>query len=121
MNIRRLVLLLASFAVATTSFCATPDPRDSSSVSVPEYKLQPGDRISIQVFQEPKLALTSVPVGAAGEIQIAGIATPIQVGDRTVREAVAAVQAAYDKSGLVATPRVTITIASYAPRSRTGR
>ena|ERR1035437_917375 len=79
------------------------------------YKLRPGDQVSVQVFQEPKLGVKKGTINAKGALRIGGVSDPLHVAGLSVSEVAAAIRSRYEKSG-VASPSVTVTVVKYAPR-----
>jgi len=107
-------LLLAQTepAVAPTAQADAPSPATD-----PSYRLNLGDRIGVSIFGEGDLTAQQmidrnglVRLPLIGEVSVAG---------RTVREAEALIEAAYQKQEILKAPQATLTMVAYAPREVT--
>jgi hypothetical protein len=115
MNTSRLVLGLAALFSTIASALAI----DSQKTIGATYKLRPGDKVSIAVFQEEKLRLKNVVVDPTGDLPVAGRSLPVHVAHLSVRDAETAIARAYTADGLIVNPRVSLVIESYAPPIQT--
>jgi polysaccharide biosynthesis/export protein len=108
----RLLAYLAMVAVAASFLRAEgSDPGDSTDG---DYKLEPGDTVRIQIYQEPDLD-REIRVSKEGEIFLPLIGRLV-VKDETVLRVEKVVHILYDRKYLV-NPQVNITVVKYRQRS----
>jgi len=108
----RLIALLAVAALVATSLNAEPADQGDSPDS--DYKLQPGDTVRVQIYQEPDLD-REIRVSKEGEIFLPLIGRLV-VKDETVLRVEKVVHILYDRKYLV-NPQVNITVVKYRQRS----
>lgn len=93
----------------------TPDPalgqQDYSAAESGTYILRPSDVVSVTVFLEPDLSITSVPVGADGNLSMPLIGA-IKVDGMTTRELEIAVAERLEKAD-IRTPRVSANVMQF--------
>ena len=104
----RLTLLIGLAVMATSRLCAG-EPAPTSETDG-DYRLQPGDTVRIQIYQEPDLD-REIRVSKEGEIFLPLIGRLI-VKDETIRRVEKVVHILYDKKYLV-NPQVNITVVKY--------
>jgi len=108
----RLTLLIGLAVMATSRLCAG-EPAPTSETDG-DYRLQPGDTVRIQIYQEPDLD-REIRVSKEGEIFLPLIGRLI-VKDETIRRVEKVVHILYDKKYLV-NPQVNITVVKYRVRT----
>jgi polysaccharide export outer membrane protein len=108
---RTLLRALMLGAGASALNACVSAPMGSSEVSVPEYRLGPGDQIRITVFNEPELTGQFV-VGAQGSIAYPLVGS-IRAGGLTVDEFTQALSRAL--SEYIRQPSVGVEVANYRP------
>ncbi len=81
------------------------------------YKLTPSDRIRIMVYGEPDLSAIS-RIDAHGNVNLY-LVGDVHVADVTVNDAQKIVEAAYRDGRFLRSPKVTISVEDYAPRTIT--
>lgn len=109
--------LLACLALASVS-CASNNLAPASVAEVngmvdAEYRLSPGDRIRVTVFDEPSLT-GEYEVGAAGTATLPLIADVPAAGE-TPQSVANAITAKLQKGGFVVTPKVAVDVLSRRP------
>ena len=123
MNLRMtktyIVLCFITLVTPGVYSAAANPPSDITPTSVPTYKLRPGDRVSVLVVQEKKLSLKDVTIDANGELRLTALPQPLHFAGLSVAEAQAAAESGYKTSGVVANPRVSITVEQFAPKALT--
>ncbi len=108
----RSLILIGMAMVALSPLRA--EPADSAPESDGDYKLQPGDTVRVQIYQEPDLD-REIKVSKEGEVFLPLIGRLI-VKDETVRRVEQVVHILYDRKYLV-NPQVNITVVKYRQRT----
>ncbi len=127
MNVRSLlqpvvlvaILLAGSPYARAQSSTAGAGPAPSSrldSKKVIPYRITRGDRLAVQVFDEPDLTAGNKRVEARGTINLA-LVGDVQVYGLTLQEASEAIKAAYRDGRFLRKPEVTVTVEEYSPRT----
>jgi polysaccharide export outer membrane protein len=107
---RALYLILSLLAVSAYSADTTPAAPDVDG----DYRVQPGDTVRVQIYQEPDLD-REIRVSKEGEIFLPLIGRLI-VKDETIRRVEQVVHILYDRKYLV-NPQVNITVVKYRQRT----
>jgi polysaccharide export outer membrane protein len=105
-----LTILFAGFLRAENPPVSAPPPADSAD----DYRLQPGDTVKVQIYEEPDLD-REIKVSKEGEIFLPLIGQ-INVKDETIRRVEQVVHILYDRKYLV-NPQVNITVVKYRQRT----
>lgn len=80
------------------------------------YRITRGDRISISILGEPELKVAGTRVEPVGTVNLVLI-KEVNLAGLTISEAEAKVASAYQEGRFLRSPRVTITVEEYAPRT----
>ena len=80
------------------------------------YRISRGDRVSVSVLGEPELKVTGARVEPVGTVNLV-LVKEVRLAGLTILEAEAAVAKAYQDGRFLRSPRVTITVEEYAPRT----
>lgn len=91
-----------------------PPPSSGGTDTDEDYKLQPGDTVKVQIYQEPDLD-REIKVSKEGEIFLPLIGQLV-VKNETVRRVEQVVHILYDRKYLV-NPQVNITVVKYRQRT----
>ena len=105
--------LLPSLCLIGSLLCANMHGATNPDMLRKNYRLNPGDVISMQVFQEPELE-KEIRVDGEGLIALPLIGT-VQAEGKTLLEIQREVERRYEKDYLV-NPQVTLLILEYTPR-----
>jgi protein involved in polysaccharide export with SLBB domain len=106
-----LVLLLGLSACAMHS--AAPGPEIPAAQVVAQYRLGPGDRIRLTVFNQPNLS-NEFSVDGAGLVATPLIG-PVQAGDRTARELEQTIGQELVRRGFLKNPSVAVQVVEFRP------
>ena len=114
MSLKPPSIALVIYCILHTLGCSSqPIAQDPVSlVQVDEYKLGQGDKITIQVFDEPDLSIESV-VGADGIINYSYLGD-VMVGGRTVDEVEYTISTLLE-NGFLVNPSVNVTVTEFRP------
>lgn len=80
------------------------------------YRITRGDRISVSILGEPELKVAGTRVEPVGTVNLVLI-KEVNLAGLTISEAEAKVGQAYQEGKFLRSPRVTITVEEYAPRT----
>lgn len=110
LNIIKKTLTFLLFAALTS--CATPQLPDEplDAVQVDDYKLGRGDKINIQVFDEPDLSIDAT-IGASGVINYSYLGN-VLVGGKTADEVEETISALLE-NGYLVNPSVNVTVTEF--------
>lgn len=106
------MLGLSAFAGAASPVISTGDRYGPVSADVQEYRLGAGDKVKVNVFNEPTLS-GEFSVSTDGVLPLPLIGN-VQVGGKTAKEVSNAVQIAL-ADGYLRDPKVSVEITSYRP------
>ncbi len=104
-----LFLLLLGIFLSQSAFSQT-QPEDIN----PNYRLSVRDRIAINVFDEPELAIAQ-GIDAKGEIKLPLIGT-FRVEGMTIREVEKMLETQYIEQKILRSPIVTLDVLNYSPK-----
>jgi len=96
-----------------TRFANVPEVVNQAEVIARQHRLSPGDSISLQVFGEPDLSLSTVRIPQSGLVSFPLIGS-IDVANKTTEEVEGIVRSALTE-GYIKNPRLSVTIESYRP------
>jgi polysaccharide export outer membrane protein len=105
------VTLLAAVPCSAQSPSTGAEDRKSAP-----YRISRGDRISVSVLGEPELKVSGARVEPVGTVNLVLI-KEVRLTGLTVSEAEAVVVKAYQEGKFLRSPRVTIIVEEYAPRT----
>ena len=80
------------------------------------YRISRGDRVSVSVLGKPELKVAGARVEPVGTVNLV-LVKEVRLAGLTILEAEAAVAKAYQDGRFLRSPRVTITVEEYAPRT----
>ena len=114
--------LLLGWPGANAASAPTPGPDPAAAAPAPAaktfiYKLTPSDRVRIMVYGEPDLS-TIARIDANGNVNLY-LVGDVHVAGYTVNDAQKLVESAYHDGRFLRTPKVTISVEDYAPRTVT--
>lgn len=114
--IRAVLLACAVQASHVTELAAQIPVSPGDEKKTTAYRISRGDRISVLVLGEPDLKVSGARVEPVGTVNLVLIKEVRLVG-LTISEAESAVAKAYQEGKFLRSPRVTITIDEYSPRT----
>jgi polysaccharide export outer membrane protein len=116
MHLRGIISLIALAAAVGPAWAgnSNPPPADQKSIPIEDYKLQTGDTVRVQIFDEPELD-REVTVSQQGEIFLPLIGR-LKVKDETIRNVQQAVRVLYDRDYIV-NPQVNMMVIKYRQRT----
>jgi polysaccharide biosynthesis/export protein len=106
-----LMLIVGLSACATRS--AAPGPEIPAAQIVAQYRLGPGDRIRLTVFNQPNLS-NEFSVDGSGLVAIPLIG-PVQAGDRTPRQLEQQIGQELVQRGFLKSPSVAVQVTEFRP------
>lgn len=114
MSLRTPAIACAICFIMQISGCASAPviPAPTPTLQVDDYKLGQGDKITIQVFDEPDLSIESV-VGANGIISYSYLGD-IVVGGKSVDEVETTISSLLE-NGYLVNPSVNVTVTQFRP------
>lgn len=107
------MLLNAVVRLVLTAMVTVLSSLNAWGASIEDYRIAPGDVLTISVFGEPELSLGSIRVPANGELSYPLIGN-VQVAGSTAKELEATITNRLD-GGYLRNPKVTISILEYRP------
>jgi len=110
LHLLRVALLIAG-ACASLSAQGAGEERKAAP-----YRISRGDRVSVSVLGEPELKVAGARVEPVGTVNLV-LVKEVRLAGLTILEAEAAVAKAYQDGRFLRSPRVTITVEEYAPRT----
>lgn len=113
---RSALLVLTVLTLSAVPLHAQSQGGGSDKKTASAYRISRGDRVSISVMGEPDLKVAGARVEPVGTVNLVLIKEVRLVG-LTISEAEAAVAKAYQDGKFLRSPRVTITVEEYAPRT----